>query len=149
MQRGMRFATACSQVRRFTYRLWSLWSRCLTGGLPSSVGFPAVHAFVQPTKKGHVQPPDPKTGIGRLILTAVIDAQTQQPEQLQQDMNSALEQIRNQVGNQKVNIDQFNTERTRIIDECVARRRANYARFFAAAEKLKLPIGIKTDVGLP
>jgi len=88
---------------------------------------------------------DSKTGIGFITLTAAIDAQTQQPEQLQREMNSLLEHLRNRVSSQKTNIDQFNAELPRIIDDNVAWRRKNYDRFFAAAEKLKLPIAVKAD----
>ena len=96
--------------------------------------------------RGDVTPVSSTTGIGFVTLTAMIDAQTQDPEQLQREINSLLQSIRNQIVNQKANIDQFNNiELPRIIDENVALRRKNYKRFFAAAEKLKLPITLKAD----
>lgn len=95
--------------------------------------------------RGDVGRPDPKTGIGLVTLKATIDAQTQEADELQREMASLLERLCNQVRNQKASIDQFNSELPSIIDDHVTWRRKNYDRFFAAAEKLKLPITVKAD----
>lgn len=104
---------------------------------------PSMGTFNPP--RGEVGRLDTRTGIGVVTLLAAIDAQTQQPEELQREMTSLLERLRNQVRNQKANIDQFNAELPRMIDDHVAWRRKNYERFLAAAEKLKLPIAVKAD----
>jgi len=95
--------------------------------------------------RGVVTRPDPKTGIGTVTLNAAIDAQTQQPEALQQAMDAMLQGLRNGVLNQRTNIVQFNDELGRLLDDHIAWRRKNYERFLAAAEALKLPIGLKSD----
>lgn len=97
---------------------------------------------------GVVGRPDPKTGVGILTLTAVIDAQTQQPDTLQQEMASMLQGVRNGVTNQRANIDTFNHELAQLLQDHIAWRRKNYERYFAAAEKLKLPVHLKTDAPL-
>ena len=95
--------------------------------------------------RGDVRKPDPKTSIGVVTLHAVIDAQTQPPEMLQQAMMSLLEGVRNGVNNQRANIDTFNHELVGLLDEHIAWRRKNYERYLAAAAKLKLPIALKAD----
>ena len=92
-----------------------------------------------------VEPLSAKTGIGFIVLRAAIDAQAQQPEELQKEINSTIKRIRDQIGNQKTNIDEHNAQLPQLITDNVAWRRRNYDRYFAAAEKLKIPLVTKPD----
>jgi hypothetical protein len=93
---------------------------------------------------GSIGPPN-QNGIGYVTLRASINAQGGNPDDLQREIDSQIRRIRDQVGNQKANIDQHNAELPRLIDENVAWRRKTYDAYFAAAEKLNIPLQVKPD----
>lgn len=95
--------------------------------------------------RGSISSPDRKTGIGFLTMTASIDAQTQQPEVLEQTINGRLQQVLGLVAEQTMNIDRFNRELPALVSEQIAWRRKNFERLVQAAEKLKISIALKTD----